>query len=99
LDDVETRPVEKGNGTSILKMKNILLTLVIFASLTNAKADAFYSGVHVGMPLEDCFSYYFSGDPPIAASYTTWLGHAPPAAKIGGLSYQKARTTWPGNLA
>jgi hypothetical protein len=90
LDDVETRRVEKANDTSILKMKNILLTLVGLA-LTNAKAYGFYSGVYVGMPLEDCFSYYFSSDPPIAYNYTTWSDHAPPVAKIGGRFVPKSK--------
>ena len=46
----------------------ILLTLMVFASGANAQnaVDAFYSGVYLGMPIEDCIAYYLSGNPPIA---------------------------------
>jgi hypothetical protein len=36
-----------------------------------------YSGVYLGMPIEDCFSYYFSGNPPIANRGSTAWGGAP----------------------
>jgi hypothetical protein len=66
-------------------MKMTLLILMILASAVtaNASVDAFYSGVYLGMPITDAFAYYFSGDPPIAKSYTTWgPGHTPPGQKL-----------------
>jgi hypothetical protein len=46
------------------------------AGTAKADIDAFYSGVYLGMPILDCYSYYHGGNPPIAKSHTNW-GRAP----------------------
>ena len=46
---------------------------VLIASTLFAGVDAFYSGVYLGMPIDDCIAYYLSGDPPIAErGHVTW---------------------------
>ncbi len=67
-------------------MKRIMTAIFALASLTSAQAavDAFYSGVYLGMPIDDCIAYYLSGDPPIAdRGHVTWDDpHAPPGQKL-----------------
>jgi hypothetical protein len=45
-------------------------------SLANAQdaVDAFYSGVYLGMPIDDRIAYYLSGNPPIAKSRVQDVG-------------------------
>jgi hypothetical protein len=63
-------------------MKSITTAIFALTSLTSVQAavDAFYSGVYLGMPIDDCIAYYLSGDPPIAErGHVTWDDpHAPP---------------------
>ena len=67
-------------------MKPLLLIAVLLlnASTLFAGVDAFYSGVYLGMPIDDCIAYYLSGDPPIAErGHVTWDDpHAPPGQKL-----------------
>ena len=67
-------------------MKRITTAIFALVSLTSAQAavDAFYSGVYLGMPIDDRIAYYLSGDPPIAErGHVTWEDpHAPPGQKL-----------------
>jgi hypothetical protein len=58
----------------------LIAVLLLNASTLFAGVDAFYSGVYLGMPIDDCIAYYLSGDPPIAErGHVTWDdAHAPP---------------------
>lgn len=60
-------------------MKRILLTLAIlgFADLAKAGVDAFYSGVHLGMCIDDCAAYYQR----VAGSGPIFWGGAPAGQK------------------
>jgi hypothetical protein len=58
-------------------MNKMILTaaaaLMLAAANAKADIDAFYSGLYLGMPLDDCASYYLDGDPRIAdAGYMVW---------------------------
>ena len=62
----------------------LIAVLLLNASTLFAGVDAFYSGVYLGMPIDDCIAYYLSGDPPIAErGHVTWDDpHAPPGQKL-----------------
>jgi hypothetical protein len=64
----------------------VLLILMVFASMANAQEviDAFYSGVYLGMPINDCVEYYLSGNPPIANHGYLTLGsdRMPPGQRM-----------------
>jgi hypothetical protein len=67
-------------------MRKLLLTLMVLASAANGQAtvDAFYSGVYLGVPINDCVEYYLSGHPPIANHGFMTLGsdRMPPGQRM-----------------
>jgi hypothetical protein len=44
----------------------LIAVLLLNASTLFAGVDAFYSGVYLGMPIDDRIAYFLSGDTPIA---------------------------------
>jgi hypothetical protein len=68
-------------------MRPLLLICLAFASVAGAQdsaIDAFYSGVYLGMPINDCVEYYQSGHPPIANHGFMTLGsdRMPPGQRM-----------------
>jgi hypothetical protein len=59
----------------MMKMITAAAALGLVAANAKADIDAFYSGLYLGMPLDDCASFYLDGDPRIAdAGYMVWGG-------------------------